>query len=143
MAALEEIEHDLWIADGPAVSFFTVPYPTRMAVVRLGNGELWVWSPIGLDEGLRREMNTLGPVRHVVSPNKLHHLSMAEWAETWPHAKLYASPGLARRRPDLRFHAELGDSPDPAWAADIDQVIFRGSFAMEDVDTPVRERRVR
>lgn len=27
----------------------------------------------------------------------------------------------------------LADEPDPRWAADIDQVIFRGSFAMEEV----------
>jgi hypothetical protein len=97
------------------------------------SGDLWVWSPIGLDEKLKREMNALGPVRHIVSPNKLHHLSMAAWVEVWPEAKLYASPGLAKKRPDLRFHAELGDEANPAWAADIDQVIFRGSFAMEEV----------
>ena len=46
---------------------------------------------------------------------------------------MYAPPGLAQKRPDLRFDAELGDDPDPAWKADIDQVIFRGSLAMEEV----------
>jgi hypothetical protein len=46
---------------------------------------------------------------------------------------VYAPPGLARRKPELRFDAELGNDPDPAWAADIDQVVFRGSFAMEEV----------
>ena len=29
--------------------------------------------------------------------------------------------------------AELSDQPEPAWVADIDQVIFRGSFAMQEV----------
>ena len=48
-------------------------------------------------------------------------------------ARIYAPPGLARRKPELRFDADLGDEADPAWAADIDQVIFRGSFAMEEV----------
>jgi hypothetical protein len=33
----------------------------------------------------------------------------------------------------LAFDSELGDEPHPAWAADIDQVIFHGSFAMEEV----------
>jgi hypothetical protein len=46
-----------------------------------------------------------------------------------PDARLYAPPGLTRKRPDLRFDAELADEPEPA----IDQVIFRGSFAMEEV----------
>jgi hypothetical protein len=68
-----------------------------------------------------------------VSPNKLHHLFLKDWADRWPDARLYAPPGLARKVPELRFHAELGDEPDPAWAADIDQVIFHGSIAMEEV----------
>jgi hypothetical protein len=123
----------LFAVDGPMVSFFGFPYPTRMALARLANGSVWVWSPVALTDGLAAAVESLGPVRHIVSPNKLHHLFVAEWADRWPAAKVYASPGLARRRPDLRFDAELGDEPDPAWADDVDQVIFRGSLAMEEV----------
>jgi hypothetical protein len=72
-------------------------------------------------------------VRYLISPNKLHHLFMGQWAQRWPEARLYASPGLARRRKDLRFDAELGDAPDPEWAEEIDQVVFRGSFFLEEV----------
>ncbi|MBV8359839.1 MAG: hypothetical protein JO189_18165 [Deltaproteobacteria bacterium] len=54
-------------------------------------------------------------------------------AQAWPDAKLYASPGLAHRRRDLTFARELSDAPDPAWSTDIDQVIFHGSFFMEEV----------
>jgi hypothetical protein len=92
-----------------------------------------VWSPIRLDDLLKAAVDACGAVRYLVSPNKLHHLFLGEWAQAWPAAKLYASPGLAKRRRDLAFNAELGDKPDPAWAADIDQVIFHGSFAMEEV----------
>ena len=123
----------LFVADGPTVSFFGFPYPTRMAVARLHDGSLWVWSPIALDDELARAVDALGPVRHVVSPNKIHHLFLSAWRERWPEARLHAPPGLARRRSDLRFDAELGDEPSPAWAADLDQTIFRGSFAMEEV----------
>lgn len=130
---LTEVDRDIWIADGPSVPFLGVPYPTRMTVVRLAHGNLWVCSPIQLDDRLRAAIHALGPVRHLVSPNKLHHLHLREWACIWPDARLYASPGLARRRRDLSFHAELGDEPDPAWVADIDQVIFRGSFVMDEV----------
>ncbi len=123
----------MFLADGPPVSFFGFPYPTRMVVVRLSDGGLWVWSPISLTPELARDVDAVGPVQHIVSPNKLHHLYLADWAARWPEARLYAPPGLAKRRPDLSFHADLGDEPDPAWAGDVDQVIFRGSFAMEEV----------
>ncbi len=128
------IDRDLWTADGPHVRFLGLfPYPTRMAVVRLRGGDLWVWSPIALDDALAQDVAALGPVRHLVSPNKLHHLSLGAWQRRFPEARLYASPGLARKRPDLAFDAELSDAPESAWAKDIDQVIFRGSFFVDEV----------
>lgn len=130
---LEEFGQSLYVVDGPTVSFYGFPYPTRMAVVRLADASAWVWSPVALTDELANAVEAIGPVRHIVSPNKIHHLFMAEWAERWPEARVYAPPGLAVRRPDLRFDAELGDEPDPAWATDIDQVIFRGSLFMEEV----------
>jgi Domain of unknown function (DUF4336) len=130
---LTEVARNIWIADGPCVPFFGFPYPTRMTVVRLCDRSLWVWSPIQLTEQLKATLNQQGPVRHLVSPNKIHHLYLGEWLQAWPDAKLYASPGLARRCRDLSFSAKLGDAPDPAWCADIDQVIVRGSFIMDEV----------
>ncbi|MHC4215445.1 MAG: DUF4336 domain-containing protein [Planctomycetota bacterium] len=131
--ALQHIGEEIWIADGPKVPFYGFPYPTRMAVIRLADGGLWVWSPVGLDRELRTEVEALGPVRHLVSPNKLHHLFLAEWGAAWPEARLYAPPGLARRRKDLDFAAELGDRPEPAWDGQIDQVVIGGSLAMNEV----------
>lgn len=130
---LEECEPSLYVADGPTVSFYGFPYPTRMVVVRLSDGDVWVWSPVALTDELASSVEAVGPVCHIVSPNKIHHLFLEEWAERWPGARLYAPPGLARRKPEVHFHAELRDEPEPAWLVDIDQVIFRGSLAMEEV----------
>ena len=131
---LREFGKDLWIAEGPVLPFLGMfPYPTRMAVVRLSDGGLWIWSPFALDDALAKEVEAFGPVRHLVSPNKLHHLWLGEWKQRYPDARMLASPGLARRRRDLAFDGELSDEPDPAWAADVDQVIFRGSFFMDEV----------
>jgi len=133
MKRLTEVDRELWIVEGPTVPFATIPYPTRMAIVRLSNDRLWVWSPIHLDPELEKAVDELGSVEFLVSPNKLHHLFLQEWATRWPEARLYAPPGLARRKPELSFHAELGDSAPAEWAGEIDQVVVRGSFAMEEV----------
>lgn len=130
---LEEFAPSLYIADGPTVSFMGFPYPTRMAVIQLSDRRVWVWSPISLTPELARAIDSIGPVRHIVSPNKIHHLFMQEWAERWPDAVLHAPPGLAARKPEISFASELGDETDPAWSDDLDQTIFRGSFAMEEV----------
>jgi len=124
---------DIWIADGPVTSFHGFPYPTRMAVIRLSDAGLFVWSPIALSDSLCASVNALGPVRHLVSPNALHHLFLREWKCTYPAASLYASPRLRKKRQDLIFDAELSDTPEPDWAADIAQVVLRGSFALTEV----------
>ena len=131
----------LFVADGPTVSFYGFPYPTRMAVARLSDGSAWVWSPVALTDDIIEFMDTFESVGHIVSPNKIHHLFLAQWHDQWPDARMYAPPGLAQKKPELQFDAELGDTPDPAWATDIDQVIFRGSLAMEEVVFFHRESR--
>jgi Domain of unknown function (DUF4336) len=132
-ALLRKFGQRIWLADGPVVPFYRFPYPTRMAVIRLSDGGMFVWSPVALSAALRREVDALGPVHHLVSPNPIHHLFLGEWKSAYPEARLYASPGLRRKRRDLAFDAELGDAPEPDWAADIDQVQVRGSFVMTEV----------
>ena len=39
---LEEFGPYLYSADGPTVSFYGFVYPTRMAIVRLSDGSVWV-----------------------------------------------------------------------------------------------------
>ena len=130
---LTEFAPSLYVADGPVVSFYGFPYPTRMVVVRLSSGGLWVWSPVAPTPALAAAIDALGPVQEIVSPNKIHHLFLAAWAARWPAARLHAPPGLPARRLDLRFASELGDEPDPRWVGEIDQTVFRGSPVLEEV----------
>ena len=69
---LQQVHDALWVAEGEIISFFGAAYPTRSVIARLANGDLWVWSPVKLTDDLQNEVNGLGPVRHLVSPNKLH-----------------------------------------------------------------------
>ena len=134
MTRLVSFGPEIWLAEGPVVPFaLGFPYPTRMAMIRLGNGELFVWSPVALDEALRAEVDALGRVAHLVSPNKIHHLFLGEWKKAYPQARLYASPGLPRRRRDLAFDAVLGDAPEPAWKDEIDQVALAGNLFMTEI----------
>ncbi len=131
LSRLQRFGENIWIADGEMVNFYSFPYPTRMTVIRLDGGKLFVHSPIGTD--IIEEVLTLGDVAYIVSPNKIHHLFMGDWAELFPKAKMYASPGLAKKRKDLKFAATLDDNAPEEWSREIDQVILKGSFAMQEV----------
>ncbi|MGH7813718.1 MAG: DUF4336 domain-containing protein [Candidatus Binataceae bacterium] len=132
-AELQPLGENLWVADGPIVDFYSFPYSTRMAVARLSSGALWIWSPIPLADPLRAELAALGRPAHLVSPNKIHHLFLGEWKKTFPNAKLWGLPSVIRKRPDLNFTGALADDPPEEWRGEIDQTVFRGSPAMDEV----------
>lgn len=131
---LQPFATGIWIADGPEVdAMLGFRYPTRMAVIRLTGGDLFVWSPVALDEALRLTVDALGSVRHIVAPNSLHHLYLADWIAAYPDAAVYAAPGLREKRDDIQFTGELGDQPEPAWAGRIDQVVVRSNAITTEV----------
>jgi len=106
---------------------------TRMTVVRLGSGRVWLHSPVPFTPELAREVAALGPVAYLVAPNEVHHLWLGPWAEALPDATLYGAPGLRQKRADLLFHRELEDAPPADWAEDLDQVLVRGIPRMNEV----------
>lgn len=126
---------ELWLFDGPEVTGAAgFKFPTRMAVIRLpDDGGLWVWSPVALTTEIRKSIEALGPVRHLIAPNSLHHTFLAEWAAAYPHARVHAAPGLASEIASTTIHATLEDGPDPAWAGVIDQVVVRGNRITTEV----------
>ena len=102
-----QVHEDLWLIEGEIVSFFGTPYPTRSVVVRLDNGDLWIWSPVKLTARLQTEVSRLGPVRHLVSPDKLHHLYLREWHAAFPEAWLWGPQSTVRKCSDLPFREPL------------------------------------
>jgi hypothetical protein len=123
----------IWIADGPDAVVIGFHYPTRMAVIRLTDGSLFIWSPIRLTADLRAEVDALGRVRHIVAPNSLHHLFLTEWMQAYPDAKVYAPPELRKKRADIAFNADLEDAPSPDWVGAIDQVLMQGNLITTEV----------
>jgi hypothetical protein len=123
---------DLWIAD-QALTFVGLHLGTRMTVVRLRDGGLFLHSPIRLTEELGSAIDALGPVRCVVAPNLYHHRFVADYRTAYPKAKLYGAPGLAKKRKDLAFDFELGGTHAGEWADDLDQVYVSGCALCETV----------
>ncbi len=130
---LQQLGENFWIAEGPIVDFYSFPCPTRMAVARLAGGALWIWSPIPLTDSLRAELEALGRPAHLVSPNKLHHLFMGDWASEFPGARMWGLPSVIRKRADLKFSGVLCDEPPADWRGEIGHSLFRGSLIMDEI----------
>ena len=138
---LKPVAEGIWTADGGVIGMsygpVTLPFTTRMVVVRMEDGGLWLWSPVDPEPGLIEEVARLGEVRHIVSPNAIHYAHIPAWAERWPEARVWASPGVRKRAKSqgiaVQFTDDLEEVAPEAWAREIDQVIFRGSSLLEEV----------
>jgi len=129
---LRQLDDALWVIDAP-FSVVGLSIGTRMTVIRLADGSLFLHSPCRLTSELKAELEALGPVSCIVAPNKVHHLFVADFAKAFPDARRYAAPGLEKKRPALDFHFVLGPEPPAAWAGQIEQVCFRGADVVNEV----------
>jgi hypothetical protein len=114
---------DIW-TDEREAKFFGIETGTRMTVVRLSGGGLFVLSPVKLDDETRKAVDALGEVRAVVAPSVFHHLSVGQWMAAYPNAVFGACPGLEWKRTDLAFSSVVGDEPHPVWKGELEQVYF-------------------
>jgi hypothetical protein len=117
-----------------AFRFLGTPVGARMTIVRLNDGGLWVHSPLDVGEAVLRQIDALGPVRAIVAPAVGHFRRVNAFRRQFPEARLYVSPGLAKRRFASPIDGVLGDTPPAEWAGEIDQVVMRGHWFMDEVD---------
>ena len=106
---------------------------SRMTIVQLPSGDLWVHSPINCTPELKKEIDQLGQVKYVVAPSKVHYLFAQQFLSYFPEATFYTAPGLKEKRPELPTSSVLNGDNNP-WSADLDYLVFQGiPFANETV----------
>jgi hypothetical protein len=143
MPQAKNLAPNLWVVDQPEFNTGIAKIGTRMTVIKLSGGGLFLHSPTKLDDETRQALDALGAVRAVIAPSRAHHLFVADYMKTWPSAKLYGPPGLVGDIPDfrarigarrdLKLDSVLGDEPPSEWAGEIDQHLFKGATGLNEV----------
>jgi len=132
---LKPVVDDVWVADGGWIKFYGIPFPTRMTVIRLANGSIWVHSPIADQNGLADAVTDLGPVRHLIAPNWIHYGWLPDWQSRFPEATTWGSPGVvdraAGRGVNLAIDTVLADIAPPDWSDQIDQRLADSGYHRE------------
>lgn len=100
----------IWHAQQP-LRFGPLAIRTRMTVVRLRDGRLWIHSPIAPSPHIDRSLRDLGDVRYVVAPNRSHHLFLKAFLQAHPEASVWLVPGLHGKDQDLAELPELQGRP--------------------------------
>jgi hypothetical protein len=130
---LHRIAEGVWTAESELRLPAGVRMPIRMTVLDVGGGELLLHSPIAIDEGLRHRIAELGEVRHVLAPNLLHHLYAGPALALFPGSRLYATPGLSEKCPELAVHHTLDGGAPPELAGALEIELVRGVPKLSEV----------
>ena len=134
---LKPVADGAWIVDSGPLRVLGIPLPLRMTVIRLGSGELMLHSPTRLTESLKREIDAVGRVKHLIAPDVAHWMYLQAWQRACPDATTWAAPGLRERaqvrRSGVRLDHDLTDAAPPEWAGEVEQALVRGlGFAEVD-----------
>ena len=96
-----------------------------MTVIRLTNGELVVISPIQVNNATIQQLNEIGDVKHIIAPNLFHYLFLSNFKAIYPKAKLYATPDLKSKRPEISID-QVFESDRKNFLGEIEYLLFDG-----------------
>jgi hypothetical protein len=128
---LKPVTEGVWIVDsGPITIIGLVPLPIRMTVLRLSDGSLLLHSPTRFTASLKQELDRIGKVAHLISPNSAHWWFVKQWQDVCPEARTWAVAGFSERRQvrhsGLRIDQEIRGGPLPHWPNEIDRIVVEG-----------------
>lgn len=113
----------IWIVNGPEVAYslagVVIPCPTRMTVIKLKDGSLWLHSPVCCSPKLVAAIENLGKVSTIVAPNAYHYTFLADWMEKFPESMIFSVPNLKKKLPHIGF-SSLCEQPPEIWSGEID-----------------------
>ncbi len=135
MEILHEFANNIWTVDGPVVRDMGIWFTTRMTIVKLSNGAVWISSPVPASFTTLEQISKLGDVRYLVAATPRHVWRLERWHTLFPNAELWASrPTLfTLQQGHLPITGYLSDAPAHAWSADFDQMEFKGNPLLSEV----------
>lgn len=131
-AMLNKLSDGLWERND-ALTVLGIAMGHRMTVARLGDGSLWVHSPVAYTSELAASLDALGPVGHIVAPNYMHDTYLEGWLPNYPGVRFHAPRAFHKVFPHFKLTDVLSETPAPAWAGLLDQHVVQGVPRVHEV----------
>lgn len=134
MPNMQAFVQNIWIVDGPNVRDFGVLFTTRMTIVKLVNGSVWINSPVSVPFETLKCITELGSVSYLIAATPRHVWRLDAWHTLFPEAQLWVPRAslLTLKKGHLPLTGRLADTPQSDWADDFDQLAFQGNPLIEE-----------
>ena len=129
MQRLTTISENIWGAETTVPIGLGAHLPLRMTVLGSEHGLVLV-SPISIDDQLAEQLAAMGEVSAIVGPNLLHYRFLAAAKARYSNAKLLGAPGLAAKRREICFDAEIARG---ALGHEIESLHIEGADKLSEV----------
>lgn len=126
------LQDDLYVVEQP-FALYGAELGIRMTVVRLSDNELWLHSPVRYGTNLAAQLATLGTVRYIVSPSKMHRLFLNEWLAAHPRATHYVPAGMTLQMSGSKLPTTLSQMPPKEWRGSMEQHEVQGIPELNEV----------
>ena len=135
MSNLQNFGQNIWITDGPIAKDMGGLFSTRMIIVKLKNGAIWIESPVIVSYDTFKSITDLGPVKYLSAATPRHFWRLFNAHILFPDAQLWSSrpTRLTLRQGDMPPTCILTDTPLPEWEDDFEQLTFKGNPGLDEV----------
>ncbi len=130
---IKEFAQNLWVAEDERFSVGGLQIGSRMTLVHLNNGDLFVHSPIALSKEVKDSIDSIGKPKFIIAPNTVHHIFLKKFYDQYSEAELYIVPGLRKKRHDLSFVKDLSEVAYYPWNDEIKQHHVIGIPKLDEV----------
>jgi len=130
---IKEFAKNLWVVEDEKFSVGGLQIGSRMTIILLNNGDLFIHSPIALSKTIKDSIDAIGKPRFIIAPNTMHHLFLKQFYDQYSDTELYIVPGLRKKCPALSHAKDLVDGTDYPWKKEIKQHHVKGITKLEEV----------
>lgn len=130
---IKEFAENLWVVEDEKFTVGGLQIGSRMTIIRMNEGNLFIHSPIALSKKINDSINSIGKPRFIIAPNTMHHLFLKQFYDQYHDTEFYIVPGLRKKLPDFSYAKDLVDGHDRPWNDEIKQHYVKGIPKLEEV----------
>ena len=122
---------NIWVIEGPMVKDMGLLFSTRMIVVRMSDGSLWVCDPVRISDNTHRLINELGEIKYLLVTTQRHVWRLSSWHEKYPNAQLWSCANVPKKLKHLPYTGTMSDSQN--WGCDFEQITIKGNKLLSEI----------